>query len=188
MLDCGCGTAQVASFLALASARRTLVGVDGTPASLEVADEFRARAGIDNLHLVRADLFELPFAPASFRVVHCRGVVHHTADPLGATERVGAEQAKSLGMIGEVVPAASLMDRAREVAEVVCRWSPTALARTKQAIWESLDMGLEDALEATHKILDVHADHGDMIEGATAFMEKREPNWAPFDGKPVDIS
>ena len=42
--------------------------------------------------------------------------------------------------------------------------------------------------QKTHKILDVHADHGDMIEGATAFMEKRDPNWAPFDGKGVDIS
>ena len=107
---------------------------------------------------------------------------------MGSVERVGAEQAKQLGMVGEVVPASNLMDRAREVAEVVCRWSPTALARTKQAIWESLDYGLEDALEKTHKILDVHADHGDMIEGATAFMEKRDPNWAPFDGKGIDIS
>ena len=100
----------------------------------------------------------------------------------------GAEDALRLGMIGEIVPAANLMDRARELAEIACRWSPTALARTKQAVWESLDMGLEDALEATHKILDVHADHTDMVEGATAFMEKREPNWAPFDGKAVDMS
>jgi SAM-dependent methyltransferase len=88
VLDCGCGTAQVASFLALAGSRRRVVGVDGTPASLAAADEFRGRAGIRNLQLVRADLFELPLAPRSFRVVHCRGVVHHTADPLGATERV----------------------------------------------------------------------------------------------------
>ena len=107
---------------------------------------------------------------------------------MGSVERMSAEDAKGLGLIGEIVPAANLMDRAREVAEIVCRWSPTALARTKQAIWESLDYGLEDALEKTHKILDVHADHGDMIEGATAFMEKRTPNWAPFDGKAVDIS
>ncbi len=107
---------------------------------------------------------------------------------LGSVERMSAEDALRLGMIGEIVPAANLMDRARELAEIACRWSPTALARTKQAVWESLDMGLEDALEATHKILDVHADHTDMVEGATAFMEKREPNWAPFDGKAVDMS
>jgi len=90
VLDCGCGTAQVASFLALAGPRRTVVGVDGCAASLAEADRFRERAGVMNLRLLRADLFALPLRPAAFRVVHCRGVVHHTADPLEATRRVAS--------------------------------------------------------------------------------------------------
>lgn len=106
---------------------------------------------------------------------------------MGSVERMTAEDALRLGLIGEIVPAASLMDRAREIAEVVCRWSPTALARSKQAIWESLDYGLEDGLEKTDKILAVHADHPDTIEGPTAFFEKRDPAWAPFEGDAVDL-
>ncbi|MEM9176033.1 MAG: enoyl-CoA hydratase/isomerase family protein [Myxococcota bacterium] len=107
---------------------------------------------------------------------------------MGSKERMTAEDALRLGLIGEIVPAVSLLDRAREIAENICSMSPASLARSKQAVWQSLDMGLEDALEATHKILDVHADHPDTIEGPTAFFEKRAPNWAPFDGKAVDLS
>lgn len=88
VLDCGCGTAQVAAFLALCAARRDVVAVDGCRASLRAAEGFRSRAGLENLHLVRADLFALPLAPASFDVVVCRGVVHHTERPFDAIDRV----------------------------------------------------------------------------------------------------
>lgn len=87
-LSVGCGTAQVPAFLALAAPRRRVVGVDGCRASLEVADEFAQRVSIDNLQLVRGDLFDLPIAPASFDVVSCRGVVHHTPEPYRAIDCV----------------------------------------------------------------------------------------------------
>jgi SAM-dependent methyltransferase len=88
VLDCGCGTAQVAAFLALSSARRTIVAADGCRASLRAADGFRERAGLANLQLLRGDLFALPLGEQVFDFVICRGVVHHTADPAGATARV----------------------------------------------------------------------------------------------------
>lgn len=88
VVDCGCGTAQLAAFLALAGPRRRVFGVDGCRASLECAEEFRARTDTRNLQLVRADLFDLPLEPSSFQVVISRGVVHHTPDPDGAIESV----------------------------------------------------------------------------------------------------
>ncbi len=81
VLDCGCGTAQLASFLALAGPHRRIIGIDGCRESLTHADEFRQRAEISNLQLVRADLFELPAEAQGFPVVISRGVVHHTPDP-----------------------------------------------------------------------------------------------------------
>jgi SAM-dependent methyltransferase len=87
-LSVGCGTAQVPAFLALAGPRRKVVGVDGCEASLGVADAFAGRVGIENLQLVRGDLFDLPIEPASYDVVSCRGVVHHTPDPWRAVECV----------------------------------------------------------------------------------------------------
>jgi SAM-dependent methyltransferase len=88
VLDCGAGTSQLATFLALAAPRRTVVAVDGCRASLAAAAGFRARAKIDNLRLVRGDLFALPVLPSAFDVVICRGVVHHTPDPVRATNEV----------------------------------------------------------------------------------------------------
>ena len=88
VLDCGCGTAQLAAFLALAAPRRRIVALDGCRESLACADGFRARARIPNLQLVRADLFDLPLSEGRFDVVICRGVVHHTPDPEGAIDGV----------------------------------------------------------------------------------------------------
>jgi len=99
VLDCGCGTAQLASFLALAAPRRQVVGIDGCRESLVHADGFRSRAGIANLQLVRADLFDLPVEPESFRYVISRGVVHHTPDP----DRAIAEVARRVAPGGYLV-------------------------------------------------------------------------------------
>lgn len=88
VLDAGCGTGQVAAFLALSSLGRRVVGVDACRASLEAAGAFRDRVGADNLTLMRGDLFSMPVAEGAFDVVNCRGVVHHNSDWRQATRRV----------------------------------------------------------------------------------------------------
>jgi E-phenylitaconyl-CoA hydratase len=102
---------------------------------------------------------------------------------LGSAERMSAARAREVGLVGEVVPATSLMTRARELAAIVARYSPTALARTKRAIWASLEHGIEAGLDVAHEILDEHASHPDMIEGTRAFLEKRKPSWKPYTGE-----
>ncbi len=88
VLDVGCGTAQLAAFLALSAPRRRVFAIDGCRASLACAAAFRARVALENLQLVRADLFDLPVPPQGFGAVICRGVVHHTPDPPEAIRRV----------------------------------------------------------------------------------------------------
>ncbi|MBI3844679.1 MAG: class I SAM-dependent methyltransferase [Planctomycetes bacterium] len=93
VLDAGCGTGQLAAFLALAAPQRTIVAVDACRASLREAAAFRDRTGTSNLTLARCDLFALALARAAFDVVVCRGVVHHTPDPDGAIAEVAARVA-----------------------------------------------------------------------------------------------
>jgi enoyl-CoA hydratase/carnithine racemase len=102
---------------------------------------------------------------------------------LGSAERMSAPEAHRIGLVGEVVPAAQLLDRARELAEIIGRYSPAAVARSKRAIWNSLDAGLEDGLDAAYQQLEGHADHPDQVEGPTSFFEKRAPKWAPYTGE-----
>ena len=101
---------------------------------------------------------------------------------LGGAERMSAQEAPRLGLVGEVLPAAEVMPRARALAAMISQHSPTALALTKQSIWNSLDEGLEAALEQTWATIESHNDHPDLKEGSLAYVEKRKPRWKPYTG------
>ena len=122
VLDCGAGTGQLAAFLALAAPRRELVAADVCRASLDEAARFKRRACIDNLRLVRADLFLLPFPERTFDVVISRGVVHHTPNPDGAIASV-AGHVKEGGhlVLGFYESAARAVHRARRGLSRVTR-------------------------------------------------------------------
>jgi E-phenylitaconyl-CoA hydratase len=99
---------------------------------------------------------------------------------LGGSERLDARRAYELGLVGEVLPAAELLPRARALAALIAEHSPTALARSKQAIWESLDVGLHEGLRRTWKAIQDHTGHPDLDEGTKAFVERRKPRWSPL--------
>ena len=101
----------------------------------------------------------------------------------GGNERLSAERARELGLVGEVVPAEQLMARAMEVANLIKTNSPVALARSKKAIWEAKEMGLHDALNNAWKYIMEMNSHPDIAEGGRAFMERRAPNWQPYRGE-----
>lgn len=101
---------------------------------------------------------------------------------LGGSERMPAQEAMRLGLVGEVVPATQLLPRAQELASKIAQHSPTALARTKQVIWEGLDTGLDAAIDNAWEAIQDHTAHGDLEEGTVAFVEKRKPRWAPYTG------
>lgn len=78
VLEVGCGTGQLGAFLSVGG--RTVVGVDMTRASLELAAGFRRRHGLRNCNFLHGDLFDLPLRPASFDLVICKGVLMATRD------------------------------------------------------------------------------------------------------------
>lgn len=95
----------------------------------------------------------------------------------GGAERIGSDRALEIGLVSEVVPAERLMPRAHELAELVAANAPAAIAATKRAVWESLDMGMDAATANGWKIIDGYRGHPDVAEGARAFAEKRAPKW-----------
>jgi enoyl-CoA hydratase/carnithine racemase len=101
---------------------------------------------------------------------------------LGGSERMSAQRAREIGLVGEVVPGERVLARARELAAQIAQHSPTALARSKRAIWRSLDRGLEQALAETWQDIREHTEHPDLEEGPKAFVERRRPRWAPYTG------
>ena len=83
-------------------------------------------------------------------------------------------------MVGEVVPQAQLMTRARELADMIKSNSPAAMARTKQAIWRGAASGLNEAMVQAWALIMQQNDHPDLEEGGRAFLEKRLPNWRAY--------
>lgn len=100
---------------------------------------------------------------------------------VGRHERLGAERARQLGIVGEVVPVDDLRDRAQQLGELIAQNSPTAMALSKQALWGAFEHGLSDACRIGGGRLVAMWDHPDQHEGPLAFAERRPAHWRPLD-------
>lgn len=95
----------------------------------------------------------------------------------GKSYRLSAKRAYELGMVDELVPFDQLMPTAEAIARDICQNSPHAVSLSKQALWNSLEMGYSNAMEYGWALLRMHWAHPDFTEGPLAFAERREPKW-----------
>jgi enoyl-CoA hydratase/carnithine racemase len=98
---------------------------------------------------------------------------------VGSHETMTAERAYELGIVTEVVPRANLLDAALVLAQRIAANSPAAVAASRRAIWDSLELPLEGARQHGWDLLRRHWAHPDFEEGPRAFAERREPRWRP---------
>lgn len=66
---------------------------------------------------------------------------------MGTEERIGADTALRIGLVSEVVAKADLRDRAQEIAASIASRNSIAIQGTIRAIWESLEMPRQIALQ-----------------------------------------
>ena len=92
-----------------------------------------------------------------------------------SAEMVPADEAARLGIFGRVVPHERLADETRALATQVAAQPPIALALIKQAVYQSGDSSLREALdtELDHQLRCFQS--ADVREGLSAFLEKRPP-------------
>jgi enoyl-CoA hydratase/carnithine racemase len=125
------------------------------------------------------------FASALEPVALCRrmpiGAVLRMA-LVGGSEKLSASEAYRLGLVDEIVAPDKLVDRAITLAKSIAQHSPSALARTKKAIWQGQNMGLDQALEHGWRLIVEQNKDPDAIEGGRAFRERRQPQWQPYRG------
>jgi enoyl-CoA hydratase/carnithine racemase len=92
-------------------------------------------------------------------------------------ERLSAEQAVEYGLANKVVPAgefdAAVADWARKLASK----SPVLMRLGHDAMYRQQDMALDDALDYLRSQLSLTFSTEDIVEGVTAFFEKRDPQW-----------
>jgi len=90
---------------------------------------------------------------------------------------IGAEEACRIGLVTEIVPPETLLDRARELAEHLLTLSPTSLLYTKRLLREfseaEINREIELAIQENARIRSTT----DFHEGVAAFLQKRKPAW-----------
>lgn len=97
VLDVATGPGYIAA--AFAEAGCNVVGLDLTPAPLELAEQMRVKRGLMNLHFQQGDAEALPFEEQAFDIVVSRYAIHHCEEP----QRILAEMARVCHLQGKVV-------------------------------------------------------------------------------------
>jgi enoyl-CoA hydratase/carnithine racemase len=92
-------------------------------------------------------------------------------------ERWSAQEALTAGIVNKVVPAEEFDAAVAEWAGKLAAKSPLIMRLGKEAMRRQLDMPLEDALDYLRAQLTLALSTEDIVEGVTAFFEKRDPVW-----------
>ncbi|MDR2550793.1 MAG: enoyl-CoA hydratase/isomerase family protein [Desulfobulbus sp.] len=88
---------------------------------------------------------------------------------------VDASEAARIGLVNKVVPAASLLEAARAMANKILQHSRCAVKAAKLAVNGGAHMDIKSGIAHEARCLDVLFATHEQHEGITAFMEKRRP-------------
>jgi len=117
-----------------------------------------------------------PDAGASYFLPRLIGV-SRACEMIFTGRTVDAAEAEKIGLVNHVVPAESLMDKAKELARRIADGPQIAISLAKSCIYNGLQMTLEQALEQEVRSASLILQTEDQKEGTNAFREKRKPKY-----------
>ena len=91
-----------------------------------------------------------------------------------------ASKAKEVGLVREVLPQEQLMDRAKELASIMAKQAPLAIAAAKKVLYSTATLTTGEAAKIEVDAFAALFNTADTKEGTLAFVEKRN---AEFQGK-----
>ncbi len=134
-----------------------------------LAAEDGASIGLPELHLG-----SVPAWGGSARLVRAIGR-DRAMDLILRAKTVSGPEALRLGLVTETWPNAELKARALALAEELAALPATAMAAMLQCLAPSVDRTLEETLRAERAAFHATLGSPDMVEGLTAFVQKRPP-------------
>ncbi|HEX2195313.1 MAG TPA: enoyl-CoA hydratase-related protein [Actinomycetota bacterium] len=91
--------------------------------------------------------------------------------------RVAAAEGARWGFVNRVVPRTALDDAVAELTEALAAKSPLIAGLGKGSFYRAEDMSFEAQLDYLAGMLTVCLESEDTVEGVTAFLQKRAPEW-----------
>jgi enoyl-CoA hydratase/carnithine racemase len=88
-----------------------------------------------------------------------------------------AQMAVGWGIVNKAIPKGTWLTQAVELARVVAERPPLATKLAKQAVLAADELGLSEGLRTERGLFDEAMATEDRVEGMTAFLEKREPDF-----------
>jgi enoyl-CoA hydratase/carnithine racemase len=129
-----------------------------------------------SLGLPEVSLAVTPGAGGTQRLPRVVGVAR--AKELALTGRiVDAREAERMGLVNRVVPAGQARAVALEIAAEIAARGPLAVREVKRLIDRSAEVDIETGLAAEVEASERVFASEDMVEGARAFLEKRDPEY-----------
>ena len=122
---------------------------------------------------VRVGLWPMMITAILRRVMPARAAF----DLMATGRRIDAAEALRLGVVSRVVTREKLDAAVDEAVARLIEVSPAVLAMGKDAFYATEDMPLDMALDYLHTGLTAVAMTEDAVEGVSAFLEKRTPEW-----------
>lgn len=88
-----------------------------------------------------------------------------------------ANEAERSGLVSRVVPAASLLDEALQLAQQIAGYSAMAVRLNKEAVDRAFETTLAEGVHFERRLLYASFASEDQKEGMQAFVQKRQPSW-----------
>jgi enoyl-CoA hydratase len=92
-------------------------------------------------------------------------------------EQISAAEALAMGLVSKVVPGEDLLPACLAIADRICKNGPRAVEQVKIAIVNGLEEPLHYGLRLEIESWLVNFATADRVEGLSAFLEKRPPQW-----------
>ncbi|WP_267404552.1 MULTISPECIES: enoyl-CoA hydratase-related protein [unclassified Chryseobacterium] len=91
-----------------------------------------------------------------------------------SAKMITAQKAKEIGLVNEVYSIEELLTKTKELASLIARNSPMAIAKAIHAVnLSDTEKGFDAEIKAFGEVFELD----DKKEGVTAFIEKRKPNF-----------
>lgn len=148
----------------------------GGGCELALACDIRVCSDQAKFGLPETSLGIIPGAGAMYRLTRIAGL-GITKELILTGEAIDAQRALQIGLVSRVLPSANLLEAARDIVGKILSRGPLAVRLAKRSLNLITQMSTEGAMALEAFAQGILFESEDKLEGTTAFLEKRKPNF-----------